>query len=155
MSFTLSQLLLLTQNEKNSFKERYRLDNLKLTGGKDSLGSFTKFGAIVLGGKEPRYSAVKAYSEEVTATTTAKVTCTCTYFRIRLAVSLFLNGATDMKVKKSDIPEKLIGLQKPGLCPHLLVLVESILVMNTTEMKRLRQQQQRPLNVNERLRRLT
>lgn len=154
MSFTLSQLLLLSQNEKRAFKEEYRLEALKLTSGTDTLGKYTQFASVVLGGKEPRYSVVKAYSEDVTATSTAKVTCSCDYFRIRLAVSLFLSGATDMKVDKSDIPEKLSGLQKPGLCPHLLILVESILSMNTTEMKRLKQQQKRT-NVNERLRRLT
>lgn len=154
MSYTLSQLLILTQNEKRAFKESYHIDALKLTSGSDSLGKFSQFGAVVTGGKEPRYSVVRAYSEDVTATSTAKVTCSCSYFRIRLAVSLSLAGATDMKVNKADIPEKLSNLQKPGLCPHLLVLVESILSMNTTEMKRLKQQQSRT-NVHERLRRLT
>jgi len=151
---SLSQLLVLTQNDKRRFRSNYRVEALKLNSDADNFGAFLQFAAIVSGGKDPRRSLIRLYAEEVSATATAKVACSCPYFRIRLAVSLFLSGATDMKVDRSDIPEKLRGLQKLGLCPHLLTLAESLLSLNTTEMKRLRHQA-RHQNVHDRLRRLT
>lgn len=151
---TLSQLLVVTQPDRRRFKTEYTVEALKTGNDSDGIGDFLQFVAVVTGGKDPRKSAIRLYSEEVDAAATTKVSCSCTYFRIRCAPALYSMGATDMKVALNEIPEKFRGLQKPGLCPHLLKLAETILSTNSTEMKRLRQQSPR-VSINDRLRQLT
>lgn len=151
---TLSQLLVVTEPDRRRFKTNYTVEALKKKSDSDNLGDFIQFIAVIVGGKDPRKSAIRLYAEEISPDVTAKVSCTCPYFRIRLAPSLFTMGATDLKVRQEDIPEKFRGLQKPGLCPHLLKLAETLLSTNSTEMARLSQQSPR-ISINARLRQLT
>jgi hypothetical protein len=151
---TLSQLLVLTQPDRRRFKTEYTIEAMKTRKDSDGVGEFLQFAAVVTGGKDPRKSVIRVYSDEVDPAATAKVSCSCPYFRIRCAPALFRMGATDMKVNPDEIPEKFRNLQKPGLCPHLLKFAETLLASNSTEMKRLRQQFQR-VSINDRLRHLT
>lgn len=151
---TLSQLLVLTEGERRRFTTKYTVDSFEQRTDSDNIGDFIQFVALLLGGKEPRKSAIRLYSEEVSADATTKVSCSCPYFRIRLAPVLYTMGATDLRVGRDEIPEEYQRLQKPGLCPHLLKLAEVILSPNSTETRRLRQQSPR-VSINDRLRRLT
>lgn len=151
---TLSQLLVLTQQDRRRFRTSYTLDALNSKAAEDNSGVYIQFSSVVTGGKEPRKSMLRVYSTKVDPGASAKVSCSCPYFRIRLAIPLYLAGSTELKVERDEIPEKYRGIQRPGLCPHLLTLCESLLSMNSTEMDRLRQQSPR-VSVNDRLRRLT
>lgn len=151
---TLSQLLVLTQQDRRRFKVSYTIDALNAKAAEDNSGDFIQFSAVVLGGKEPRKSMVRLYGSEIDPSASSKVSCSCPYFRIRLAIPMYLAGSTEIRVGRDEIPEKYRGNQRPGLCPHLLTLCESLLSMNSTEMDRLRQQSPR-VSVNDRLRRLT
>ncbi len=151
---TLSQLLVVTQPDRRRFKTEYKVEALKTRKESDNLGDFIQFLAVISGGKDPRKSVIRIYSEEIDPAASAKVSCSCAYFKVRCAPALYTMGATDMRVGPEDIPEKLRGFQKPGLCPHLLKLAETLLATNSTEMQRLRQQSPR-VSINDRLRQLT
>jgi hypothetical protein len=139
---TLSQLLILTDRERRKFKNNYNLEALQSGKGMDSRGEFTIFSSVVTGGSSPRKSVCRVYGE-LEAGSPCKVACTCAYFKIRLAIPLYLAGTTDIRIDKSEIPEKYLGIQTAGLCPHLLKLIETILNPNSTEFKRLKKQSRR------------
>jgi len=152
---TLSQLLVLTEPDRRRFTTDYTIEALERRVDSDNLGDFIQFVALITGGKDPRKSALRVYSHEIIVDATAKVSCSCPYFRVRLASVLYTMGATDLRVRKDEIPEKYQGLQKPGLCPHLLKLAETLLSPHSTEMTRLRQQQSPRISISDQLRRLT
>ena len=151
---TLSQLMVLTQTDKRTWKNRYELQYFKSGFLEGDEGPYLSFAAIVVGGKEPRKPIIKLFSDEITPGAPAKVSCTCPYFRIKLALSLGVSGSTNMQITRSDIPVRYSRIQKPGLCPHLLKLAEVVLSQDTTEIDRLRQDSRR-VNINEKLKRLT
>jgi len=150
---TLSQLLLLTQEARRSFKADYRLDSLKQTKGQDVDGEFIAEVGIVVGGKEPRRPIIRAYSEKIDITSPCKVSCTCKYFIYKLAVPLMLTGSTDVKIDEDDIPPQFKNIQEPGLCAHLLALAEVVLAPSNTERDRLRRESAR-VRISDRLKNL-
>lgn len=151
---TLSQLMVLTQIEKRKWKNRYDLQYFKSGFLEGDEGPYLSFAAIVVGGKEPRKPVIKLFSDQINAGAPAKVSCTCPYFRIKLALPLVTSGSTDVRIRRSDIPERYRGGQKPGLCPHLMKLAEIVLSQSTTEVDRLRKAS-RKVNVSDKLKRLT
>lgn len=140
---TLSQLLVLTESDKRRFKVKYTLDSINRRKASDNIGDYLQFVGLVLGGNEPRKSVIRMYAQEPDVGAMAKVSCSCPYFRIRLAPVLYTMGATDLNVRDEDIPEKFRSLRKPGLCPHLLHLAEAILSPDSTETERLNRQSAR------------
>lgn len=151
---TLSQLMVLTQTEKRKWKNRYDLQYFKAGFLEGDEGSYLSFAAVVTGGKEPRKPVIKLFSDQISAGAPTKVSCTCPYFRIKLALPLGTSGSTDVRIRRADIPERYSGIQKPGLCPHLLKLAEVVLSQDTTEVDRLRRDSRR-VNINDKLKRLT
>jgi len=146
--------MVLTQNEKRKWKNRYELQYFKSGFLEGDDGPYLSFAAVVTGGKEPRKPIIKLFSDEITAGAPTKVSCTCPYFRIKLALSLNASGSTNLQVRRDDIPERYSGIQKPGLCPHLLKLAEVVLSQDTTEIDRLRKESSR-VNISDKLKRLT
>jgi len=146
--------MVLTQPAKSKWTKSYRLEYFKAAPAEDNSGSYFAFSAVVAGGKEPRKSYMKLYSDEIEAGAPVSVSCTCTYFRIKLAIPLAVNGSTEVNVRRSDIPDKYRGIQAPGLCPHLLLLSETILSQNNTEVERLRNASKRT-NINAKLKSMT
>lgn len=151
---SLSQLMILTQTDQRKWKNDYRLEFFKSGADLGTEGAFLAFVAIIVGGKEPRKPSIKLFSDTIEATSPAKVSCTCPYFRIKLAIPLTTSGSTDMRVRASDLPTKYRGVQKPGLCPHLMKLAEVILSSDNTELDRVRSSS-KDTNVSDKLKRLT
>lgn len=153
---TLSQLLAATSSDKQNFRRTYSLDTLKVSNGVDARGSFWQFAAIALGGKTPRKPIIQLYGDDFNAGSPCKVGCNCKYFMYKLAIPLARHDTTDVHVDEDTIPEKYRDTGKPALCPHLLVLAQSVLNEKTTEMKRLRRiSEARNTRISDRLRRLT
>ena len=150
---SLNQLMILTQNERRRWKNSYDIDFFKAKQGEGDSGPELTFAAVITGGKEPRKPVVQMFSEEIRPEAPCKVSCNCPYFQIKLAAPLYASGTTDIQVRRSDIPEKYRGIQKPGLCPHLYRLVQTILSGNNAELSRL-QRNSRNESVSDRLRRL-
>lgn len=146
--------MVLTQNDSRTWKNEYGLEYFKAGSDIGQEGAYLAFIAVVVGGKAPRKPLIKLFSDAINAGAPAKVSCTCPYFRIKLAVPLFTNGSTDMRVRRADIPEKYRGIQKPGLCPHLMKLAETVLSQDNTELDRVRESS-RNTNVSDKLKSLT
>lgn len=145
--------MVLTQSEKRKWKNQYKIEFFKTGSSEGYEGSYMSFAAVITGGKEPRKPVVKLFSDEIAASAPAKVSCNCPYFRIKLALPLSLSGSTDVKVRRDDIPSRYRGIQQPGLCPHLLKLVELIL-SDSTELDRVRKAS-RQTSISDKLKRLT
>jgi hypothetical protein len=146
--------LVLTQTEKRKWKKSYSLEYFKAGQLEGEDGPYLSFAAVVVGGKEPRKPIIKLYSDEISAGAGTKVSCTCPYFKIKLALPLYTSGSTEVIVRRRDIPEKYRGIQKPGLCPHLMKLAEVVLAQDSTEIDRVRESSRR-ININDKLKRLT
>lgn len=151
---SLSQLMVLTQSDKRTWTNTYDLEYFKSGFLEGDEGPYLSFAAVVVGGKEPRKPIIKMFSDEISPGAPTKVSCTCPYFKIKRAIPLFTNGSTDVQVRRSDIPERYRGIQKPGLCPHLFRLAEVVLSQDNTQIRRLRAQSRR-VNINDKLKRLT
>src|SRR5574343_1311567 len=144
-----STLLVYTATEKHRFTKNYDIHTLNSSKSEDSYGEFLRYSAIITGGSEPRHSIIILYASELDKTADCKVQCSCPYFRYRNAPALYKMGATDLEVK--DIPERLAGVQKPGLCAHLFLLSDLLLSGDVAERQRI-EAQSRPQSVNQKLR---
>tara|TARA_R100001132_G_C3273775_1_gene95791 strand:+ start:2046 stop:2492 length:447 start_codon:yes stop_codon:yes gene_type:complete len=132
----LGQLVAMSQNDKRSWKSYYRIEKLGRSESDDPNDEFILFSAVVSGGKDLRVPKIKVYDEKVSSTSPCTVSCSCNYFRYRLALSLASNDATEVKIRKSDIPTSYTGTQKIGLCPHLMKLAETILSPNNEKSRK-------------------
>lgn len=137
---SLNQLVTLTQEARRTFKKtNYHAASLVLKTVKGGAGDFIRAKAAILGGKDPRVSVIDFHASAISASANVKVSCTCPYFKYKVALFLDSKGSTTMKVSKRDIPEDMIDSQASGLCPHLYYLVPVVLNRNkTTEGKKAR-----------------
>ena len=150
---SISQLLLFTSSDRKRFSTNYVIESLSKKEEEDSIGEFILFSGLITGGKEPRVSSAKIYGSKPDPDAFCKVSCTCPYFKIKLASALYRAGSTD-KNPRIDESEELRRIQKPGLCPHLLHLLETLLSPHYKDLREARTAQRRT-RVSDRLRGLT
>lgn len=109
---------------KNVFK--YRLKSFDVKKAIDGDKKVTQVIGVVVGDKHVRNSSVVSEDAKITKRSEVIVYCSCDYFVYNLETALVLQGSA-RPLHATGIPHVKNVMLKPGLCPHLVLLIKSIL----------------------------